>query len=91
MLARPNILLLDEPAAGLDAVESRQLGRRLAEIPTAYGCGVLLIEHDVEMVAAISDRVTVLDFGRIIASGPPAQVLADPAVRTAYLGAEVTA
>ena len=91
VLARPSVLLLDEPAAGLDAVESRQLGRRLAEIPTTYGCGVLLIEHDVEMVAAISDRVTVLDFGRVIASGPPAEVLADPAVRAAYLGAEVTA
>jgi branched-chain amino acid transport system permease protein len=89
VLSRPSVLLLDEPAAGLDAEESQRLGRLLAGIPAAYGLGVLLIEHDVEMVASISDRVTVLDFGRVIASGPAAQVLRDPIVLAAYVGEEV--
>ena len=89
VLARPSVLLLDEPTAGLDAAESQRLGRLLARIPTAYGCGVLLIEHDVEMVASISDRVTVLDFGRVIATGPAAQVLRDPVVLAAYVGEEL--
>jgi branched-chain amino acid transport system permease protein len=89
MLSRPSILLLDEPAAGLDAEESQRLGRLLAGLPAAYGLGVLLIEHDMEMVATISDRVTVLDFGRVIASGPAAQVLRDPVVLAAYVGEEV--
>lgn len=91
VLSRPSILLLDEPAAGLDAAESQRLGRLLAGLPAAYGFGVLLIEHDVEMVATISDRVTVLDFGRVIASGPAAQVLRDPVVLAAYVGEEVPA
>ncbi len=91
VLSRPSILLLDEPAAGLDAAESQRLGRLFAGLPAAYGFGVLLIEHDVEMVATISDRVTVLDFGRVIASGPAAQVLRDPVVLAAYVGAEVPA
>jgi branched-chain amino acid transport system permease protein len=91
VLSRPSVLLLDEPAAGLDAEESQRLGRLLAGIPAAYGLGILLIEHDVEMVASISDRVTVLDFGRVIASGPAAQVLRDPVVLAAYVGEEVPA
>jgi branched-chain amino acid transport system permease protein len=89
VLARPSVVLLDEPTAGLDADESQRLGRLLARIPAAYGCGVLLIEHDVEMVASVSDRVTVLDFGRVIATGPAAQVLRDPVVVAAYVGEEV--
>jgi branched-chain amino acid transport system permease protein len=91
VLSKPGIVLLDEPAAGLDAEESQRLGRLLARIPAVYGLGVLLIEHDVEMVAAISDRVTVLDFGRVIASGTAAQVLRDPIVLAAYVGDEVPA
>ena len=91
VLARPSVLLLDEPTAGLDAAESERLGLLMAGIPAAYGCGVLLIEHDVEMVASISDRVTVLDFGRVIASGTAAQVLRDPVVLAAYVGEEVPA
>jgi len=89
VLARPSVLLLDEPTAGLDAAESERLGLLMAGIPAAYGCGVLLIEHDVEMVASISDRVTVLDFGRVIATGPAAEVLRDPIVLAAYVGGEV--
>jgi len=91
VLSRPSILLLDEPAAGFDAAQAQRLGRLLAGLPAAYGFGVLLIEHDVEMVAAISDRVTVLDFGRVIASGTAAQVLRDPVVLAAYVGEEVPA
>jgi len=91
VLSRPSVLLLDEPAAGLDADESQRLGRLLAGLPATYGLGILLIEHDVEMVASISDRVTVLDFGKVIASGPAAQVLRDPVVLAAYVGEEVPA
>jgi len=91
VLSRPSVLLLDEPAAGLDAEESQRLGRLLAGLPATYGLGILLIEHDVEMVASISDRVTVLDFGKVIASGPAAQVLRDPVVLAAYVGEEVPA
>ncbi len=86
----PRLLLLDEPASGLDADETAQfeaLLRRLADT----GLGILLIEHDVDLVLRVSRHVHCLDFGRIIAAGPPDVVADDPAVRTAYLGQEVVA
>ncbi|WP_157247252.1 ABC transporter permease subunit [Nonomuraea typhae] len=84
--ARPKVALLDEPAAGQSAAESRRLAARLAEVPERYGVAVLLIEHDMELVSAVCSQLTVLDFGRVIASGPTAAVLDDPAVVNAYLG-----
>jgi branched-chain amino acid transport system permease protein len=84
--ARPHVILLDEPAAGLAATESRVLGERIAAIPARFGCAVLLIEHDIELVRAAATSVVVLDFGRVIAAGEPAAVLSDPAVIVAYLG-----
>ncbi|WP_262987020.1 ABC transporter permease subunit, partial [Streptomyces sp. CBMA156] len=90
--ARPAVALLDEPAAGQSAAESLLLGRRLAEVPARFGVSVLLVEHDMDLVQAACSEVTVLDFGHVIASGPTAEVLADPAVMAAYLGtAEPTA
>ncbi|MEU5903026.1 ABC transporter ATP-binding protein [Micromonospora sp. NPDC047467] len=82
------VLLLDEPAAGLDTDESTEFGGHVRAI-AASGRAVLLIEHDMSLVADICDRVYVLDYGAVIASGTPGAVLSDPAVRTAYLGSEL--
>ena len=84
---RPKVILLDEPAAGLDSNESELLGvqfRRLLD----QGFGLLLIEHDVQMVATICDYLYALDFGRLIAEGSCHDVLREPVVQAAYLGAE---
>ena len=83
--ADPRLLLLDEPAAGLNATETEQLAATLRAI-VARGVGILLIEHDMDLVMKIAERVIVLEFGRKIAEGPPAAIAADPAVLAAYLG-----
>ncbi len=85
LATRPAMLLLDEPAAGLSAEEKQHLGNTLASIARER-IGVMLIEHDMSLVMGISDRIHVLDSGRLIASGTPPEVQADPAVRAAYLG-----
>ena len=79
------VLLLDEPAAGMTAAERRRLAEVLRAL-AGNGRAVLLVEHDMRLVGAVADRVTVLDQGRVIAVGTPDQVRQDPAVRTAYLG-----
>jgi ABC-type branched-subunit amino acid transport system ATPase component len=84
----PQILMLDEPAAGMNPVETRALGELVRSI-AADGIGVLLIEHDVSLVRAVSDRVVVLNFGTMLAVGTPEAVVSDPAVIEAYLGAVV--
>ncbi|RXT54224.1 branched-chain amino acid ABC transporter ATP-binding protein/permease [Bradyrhizobium betae] len=86
--ARPKVVLLDEPAAGQSYEETIKLGRHIAEIPKLFGCAVLLVEHDMDLVRAACSEITVLDFGRVIAAGAPAVVLEDPRVRKAYLGIE---
>jgi branched-chain amino acid transport system ATP-binding protein len=82
----PKVLLLDEPSAGLDDRESAALAASLRGV-TASGRAVLLVEHHVEMVMSLSSKVYVLDYGRVIASGPPAEVRLSPEVQAAYLGA----
>jgi branched-chain amino acid transport system ATP-binding protein len=88
MCTEPVLLCLDEPAAGLNARESDQLNELLRWIRDQYGIGVLLIEHDMSVVMGISDWIVVLDYGRKIAEGPPAEIRANPDVIRAYLGEE---
>ncbi|WP_405720418.1 branched-chain amino acid ABC transporter permease/ATP-binding protein [Streptomyces sp. NBC_01537] len=82
----PSVLLLDEPAAGLSDDETRELARLVRRLADDWGMGVLLVEHDVDMVMSVCDQVVVLDFGRRICVGTPDEVRRDPAVRAAYLG-----
>jgi ABC-type branched-subunit amino acid transport system ATPase component/branched-subunit amino acid ABC-type transport system permease component len=84
-----DVVLLDEPAAGLDDAESAELRGLVRRIADEGGLGVLLIEHDVELVMTVSDQVTALDFGAVIAHGSPDDVRSDPAVIASYLGRKV--
>ena len=86
VVMRPRILLLDEPAAGLNQPETERLAA-IIRAQVQAGVGVLLVDHDVPFVFGLSDQVTVMNFGSVIAAGPPDAVYRDPAVREAYLGA----
>ena len=86
LMTRPRLLLLDEPSSGLDRRETAQLATTLRTVQDEQGFAILLVEHDVELVSAFTERSYVLDFGTLIAEGPTREVLDSPAVRRAYLG-----
>jgi branched-chain amino acid transport system ATP-binding protein len=88
MALEPRLILLDEPMAGMNFEEKEDMARYIVDLNEEFGMTVVMIEHDMGVVMDISHRVMVLDFGRKIAEGDPAAVLADPHVRRAYLGEE---
>ena len=88
VVGTPKLVLLDEPAAGLPDEETEHLGRVIRQIPEHMGALVILVDHDMSLVSACCEVTAVLDFGKLIASGPTAQVLRDEKVVAAYLGAE---
>ncbi|MFG1313952.1 ABC transporter ATP-binding protein [Xanthobacter autotrophicus] len=83
---RPRLLMLDEPVAGMNREETEDMARFILDVKEEWGISILMVEHDMGMVMDISDHVVVLNFGKVIAQGPPAQVQGDPQVAAAYLG-----
>jgi branched-chain amino acid transport system ATP-binding protein len=88
LAVNPRFLLLDEPAAGLAAAEAEELRELILHIRSTYGCGVLVIEHNMALVMNLCERIHVLDGGKTIAAGTPSEIRADAGVRRAYLRPE---
>ena len=87
LASEPTVMLLDEPSSGLDVHETEQLGEALRRVRTERGTAFVLVEHNVEFVLDLSDRITVLDFGKLLVEGTPEQIRTSPDVQAAYFGA----
>lgn len=88
LATEPKLLLLDEPAAGLNIKETRNLGALIRRIRDGRGITIVLVEHDMDLIMGISDRITVINFGEVIAEGTPLEIQKNPEVVAAYLGVE---
>ena len=86
-----DVLLLDEPTSGVAQREVEAMAPLLQRIRTETGCAMVVIEHDMPLISAVSDRLVAFELGRVLTSGPPAQVLADPRVVASYLGEDAAA
>src|SRR5207248_9440092 len=84
----PSVLLLDEPSSGIAQRETEALGQLLVELRDRTGASLAVIEHDIPLISSIADELVCLHLGRVIAAGPPADVLRDPAVVASYLGTD---
>ena len=91
LASEPSVMLLDEPSSGLDVHETEQLGDALRRVRQERGTAFVLVEHNVEFVLDLSDRVTVLDFGKLLTEGTPDEVRDSPEVQAAYFGAPIDA
>jgi ABC-type branched-subunit amino acid transport system ATPase component len=87
MAAEPKVLLLDEPSSGLAQAETEALGPALNRIVRETGCGMLVIEHDLNLVTSVSDRLVAMELGQVVTTGTPQQVTTDPRVLASYLAA----
>jgi len=85
----PRVLLLDEPSAGLAEPETQALGRLLLRVRDRTGCAIVIVAHDVPLLLSVADRLVAMDLGRVIADGPPAEVVRHPAVVSSYLGSGI--
>ena len=87
LMAEPRLIILDEPAAGLNDTETEDLAGSIRQIRDGYGCTVLLVEHDMRLVMGVCERICAISFGKFLALGTPAEIQANPLVQEAYLGA----
>jgi len=87
LMAEPRLIILDEPAAGLNDSETENLAETIRKIRDRYGCTVLLVEHDMRLVMGVCERICAISFGKFLALGTPAEIQANPLVQEAYLGA----
>jgi branched-chain amino acid transport system ATP-binding protein len=87
-MCRPSLIILDEPAAGLNDVETLQLAQLIRRIRDKFDCSILLVEHDMRLVMDVCDRICAISFGKFLAEGTAKEIQANPLVQEAYLGSK---